>query len=242
MTEPLDLLAVMAHPDDAELLCGGLLIKSVDEGLRVGVLDLTRGELGSKGTAEIRAKEAEAAAAVMGLTVRRNAGLPDAGIRSDSPEARRVVVEHLRALRPGVVVTHARHGRHPDHREAARLTYDACYLAGLTNYPAAGQRHRPVTLLHATAFREDAPPPTLVVDITAWMDRKIEALAAYASQFEGATAMGEVYPGGDRPLFDQIRAHHARDGARIRVAYGEPYRLRHALELRSVTELGISAF
>ena len=241
MIEPLDVLAVMAHPDDAELLCGGSLIRSADRGERTGVLDLTRGELGSRGSAELRAKAAAAAAQILGLAERRNAGLPDSHLQN-SLEARVVVATLIRELRPRVVVTHWTEGRHPDHRVAAQLTWDACFLAGLKNFEAPGERHRPEKLVHATQFREDADPPTLVIDITEQMERKLQAIACYGSQFEGLKQAGEVYPGGDRPLPDQIRAVAARDGSRIRAAFGEPFRTRETMTWESLGTLPIGTF
>jgi len=239
--EGLDVLAVMAHPDDAELLCGGALIRSADQGERVGVLDLTRGESGTRGSADVRGGEAERAARIMGLTVRRTAGLPDAALQNDL-DSRRTVVELLRELRPRVVVSHWREGRHPDHRVAAELVYDACFLAGLKRFPAAGDPFRPFKVIQATAFREDAPPPSVVIDVTDQIDRKIEALAAYGSQFEGRSWAGEVYPGGERPLFEQIRAQLARYGSFIRVPYGEPFHVRESFHVDTLGGLDVGSF
>lgn len=241
MDEPLDLLAIMAHPDDAELLCGGALIRSADRGERTGVVDLTRGEAGSKGTSRSRQEEAEQAAAVLGLAVRRNAGLKDSGIRNDE-DSRARVVALIRALRPRVVVTHWTEGRHPDHREAAQLVYDACFLAGLAKYHAAGAPHRPLKVVHALAYREDAPKPTFVVDISEQMDRKLQAIACYPTQFEGVSGMGEVFPGGERPIEEQIRAGCARWGSLIRVAYGEPFWTRETMRLESLGETAVGTF
>lgn len=230
----LEVLAVFAHPDDAELLCGGALAAGVDRGERVGILDLTRGELGSRGTAAIRQAEAEAAARVLGVHRRDNAGLPD-GALEDSHDARRHLAGWLRALRPRVVVTHWTGSRHPDHRAAAALVASAFFLAGLRNLDAAGEPFRPERLVLATAFRQDAPPPSLVVDVTGVVERKLAAVACYASQFDGVAGAGEVYPGGDRPLREQIRAHLAVDGARIRVRAGEPFVIH---EPRALPSLG----
>lgn len=241
MPEPLDVLAIMAHPDDAELLCGGALRKSAKAGERTGIVDLTRGEMGSRGTPEIRAREAARAAEILGLAERRNAGLPD-GHLENSLEARRVVAGLVRALRPRVVVTHWADGRHPDHRVAAQLVWDACFLAGLKNFPADGEPHRPVKLVHATAFREDADPPSFVVDITGEMEDKVRAIAAYESQFEGLTQAGEVYPGGTRTLPDQVLAASARYGSLIRKAYGEPFRTRETLEWGTLGTLEVATF
>ena len=238
---PLDVLAVMAHPDDAELLCGGALLRSADRGERTGVLDLTRGEAGSRGTPETREAEATRASKVLGLAVRRNAGLPDAGIRNDG-ESRVVVASLLRELRPRVVVTHWLEGRHPDHRVAAELVHDACFLAGLQRYPAAGEPHRPFKLIHVLSYREDAPRPTFVVDITDQIERKLEALACYPSQFSGIRGMGEVYPGGERPLADQVRAQAAHYGSLIRTAYGEPFWTRETVQLESLALATVGTF
>jgi N-acetylglucosamine malate deacetylase 1 len=241
VSEPLDVLAVFAHPDDAELLCGGSLARSVDLGERVGILDLTAGELGSKGTPEIRAREAEEAARVLGIPVRTCAGLPD-GALEPSLEARVVVAAFLREFRPRVVVTHWIEGRHPDHRAAARLVLDGAFMAGLRNAPVDGAPFRPHKVIHAIAFREDAPPPSFVVDVSDQMDRKIRAMECFGSQFTGARAAGEVYPGGDRPLMEQVRAHLAGWGSRIRTAYGEPFWSREAVEAKSLGGLGVATF
>jgi N-acetylglucosamine malate deacetylase 1 len=237
----LDVLAIVAHPDDAELICGGTLLRCADAGERTGVLDLTRGEMGSRGTPELRAAEAEEASSILGLAVRRNAGLPDSQLQN-TPETRRVVAGLLRELRPRIVVTHWPRSRHPDHRAAADLTYDAAFLAGLKNLDAPGKAFRPFKVVHALSFREDPRKPTFVVDITPQMERKLNAVAAYRSQFEGASQGGEVFPGGDRSLEDQIRAQAARAGSLIRVAYGEPFWTRETVSFPSLGALPVSTF
>lgn len=239
--EPLDVLAVMAHPDDAELLCGGTLLRCADAGERTGILDLTRGETGSRGTPEIRAAEAEEASGILGLAVRRNAGLPDSRLQN-TPETRRIVVGLLRELRPRVVVTHWLRSRHPDHRAAAELVYDSSFLAGLKNFDAHGAAYRPFKVVHALSFREDPSRPTFVVEITDQMDRKLKAVAAFRSQFEGATQAGEVFPGGARTLQEQVRTHAARAGSLIRTAYGEPFWTRETLSVPSLGSLPVSTF
>ncbi|MDT8340157.1 MAG: bacillithiol biosynthesis deacetylase BshB1 [Longimicrobiales bacterium] len=241
MSEPLDVLAIMAHPDDAELLCGGALRKSSRTGERAGIVDLTRGEMGTRGSPEVRAREAARAAEILGLAERRNAGLPD-GHLENSLDARRVVAGLIRELRPRIVVTHWAEGRHPDHRVAAALVRDAAFLAGLRNFSASGAPHRPLKVVHATAFREDAEPPTFVVDITEDMEDKLAAIAAYESQFVGLTQAGEVYPGGARALPDQIRAACARYGSLIRQAYGEPFRAREVMAWGTLGTLEVATF
>jgi N-acetylglucosamine malate deacetylase 1 len=241
MTEPLDLLAVMAHPDDAELLCGGALIKAVSRGNRVGVLDLTAGEMGSSGSAEIRAQEAARAAEIIGLAERRCAGLPDSALENDL-RSRLVVAGHLRALRPRVVVTHWKVGRHRDHRIASELVRDACFLSGLKRLDAAGEPFRPLKLVYATAFREDAEPPDFVVDVSQQLRRKLEALSAYSSQFDGVRSIGEVYPGGERMVLEQVRMQMGHYGTYIRVEYGEPFRTEEPFDVADLSDLTVASF
>jgi bacillithiol biosynthesis deacetylase BshB1 len=239
--EPLDVLAVVAHPDDGELICGGSLIKSAEAGHRTGIMDLTMGETGSRGTPELRAQEAERAGEILGLAVRRNAGLPDSRLEN-TPDARSVVAGILRELRPRVVITHWMHGRHPDHRAAAELVYDASFLAGLKKFDAPGSPFRPSKVIHALSFREDPQKPTFVVDITSQIEKKLAAIAVYTSQFGDVTQAGEVFPGGDRSLQDQIRAQGARAGSLIRRAYGEPFWTRETMEASTVSDLTVSTF
>ncbi len=237
----LDLLAIAAHRDDAELTCGGTLIKAAAAGRRVGVLDLTQGEMGTRGSAALRAAEAEAAAAVMGLMVRENLALPDAGIEN-TDATRAQLVQVIRTLRPRVVIAPAPRGRHPDHRRATELIRDACFLAGLAKYtPGNAPVFRPFKLVHAVAYREDAGKPTFVVDVTAEFDRKMAAIRCYASQFDGATQAGEVFPNGE-PLYDMVTHQAAHYGSLIRARYGEPFFTEETMQVDDVTTLGVATF
>jgi N-acetylglucosamine malate deacetylase 1 len=235
---PVDLLAIVAHRDDAELLCGGTLARTAAQGYRTGILDLTAGERGTDGSAELRGREAAAAARVLGVAERRNAGLPDAGLEN-TPETRRRVAGFVRAFRPRVVILPYPKGRHPDHRVASQLAYDACFLAGLAKLDAPGDPHRPHKLLYALAYREDPVRPSFVVDVTGFIEQKMEAVRCYASQFDGKTWGGEVFPGGDRPLYDQVRMHAARYGSLIRTAYGEPFRVAETMQVDDVVALPV---
>lgn len=236
----IDLLAIAPHPDDAELFCGGTLIRAADQGYETGILDLSGGERGSRGTREQRQREAERAAEVLGLAVRRTLGLPDAGLRNDE-ESRVRLVEQIRELRPRTVILPYFEGRHPDHRVAAELGYDACYLAGLTNYPAAGPPHRPAKLLYALAYREHAPKPTFVVDISPVFERKLEAVRCYGSQFDDVKALGELFPA-EVPFYDLVRIQDAHYGSLIRAGYGEPFYTRETLQVDDVVALPVSSF
>ena len=238
---PLSLLAIAAHRDDAELTCGGTLIRAAESGHAVGVLDLTQGEMGTRGSAELRAAEADAAARVMGLAVRENLGLPDAGIRNDD-DTRARLVQVIRRLAPRVVIAPAPRGRHPDHRRATELIRDACFLAGLAKYaPGDAPATRPFKLLHVVTYREDAVKPTFVVDITAQFERKLDAIRCYASQFDGAIQAGEVYPNGES-LYDIVRHQAAHYGTLIRTRYGEPFFTEETMRVDDVTTLGVSTF
>lgn len=233
-----DLLAIVAHRDDAELLCGGTLAKAAAAGHRTGILDLTRGEMGTAGSADLRGEEAAAAAAILGITARHNAGLPDAGLEN-TPETRAIVAGFIRSFRPRVVILPYTTGRHPDHRIASQLGYDACFLSGLGKMALPGDPHRPHKLLYALTYREDAVKPTFVVDISDHMETKMRAIECYDSQFAGRTWGGEVFPGGDRPLYDQVRVHAARYGSLIRREYGEPFYTAETMEVDDVLALGV---
>jgi bacillithiol biosynthesis deacetylase BshB1 len=232
---PTHLLAIAAHRDDVELTCAGTLIKAADQGYTTGILDLTAGETGSRGNADLRGQEAERAAAIMGVGERRNAGLPDARL-ANTDEARRVVVEQIRHFAPRVVILPYPVGRHPDHRIASELARDACYLAGLSKYPADGTPHRPHKILYALAYREDPVKPTFVVDITEQFERKMAAIRCYASQFDGALNAGEIFPTG-QDLYSLVEIQNAHYGTLIRTRYGEPYWTHETLRVDDVVAL-----
>ncbi|HWL40417.1 MAG TPA: bacillithiol biosynthesis deacetylase BshB1 [Gemmatimonadaceae bacterium] len=235
-----DVLAIGAHPDDIELICGGTLIRAQMLGRRTGILDLSAGELGSRGTREIRAAEAKKAAAVMEVSVRENLGLPDGGI-VNTPETRAKIALVIRRLKPSVVITHSLHGRHPDHPVVAQLARDACFVSGLGKVEPGSPPHRPRKVLHALSFREDYQKPTFVVDITEAFEKKLEAVAAYASQFGDAVQAGEVYPNGE-PLSDLMRHHAAHYGSLIRRRYGEPFHTTETMLVDDVSTLEVATF
>jgi bacillithiol biosynthesis deacetylase BshB1 len=223
MTYDVDVLAFGPHPDDVELFCGGTLIRLADLGHSVGVVDLTRGERASHGTPEERARETEAASAVMGLAWRENLGLPDTGLDPASPAQLAACVEVLRRRRPELVLVPWIEERHPDHAAAAALVTKAVFYAGVRKVettPPSG-RHVPRQVLHY-AMRHRMPP-TFVVDTTAAAARKARAVACYASQ------VGRR-PGEDATLVSAplaLAAIEARDrhtGSLIGVEHGEALR------------------
>jgi bacillithiol biosynthesis deacetylase BshB1 len=235
-----DILAIAAHPDDIELICGGTLIRAQMLGRSTGILDLAAGELATRGTPEIRAKEAAKAAKVMGVSVRENLGLPDGGIQN-TPETRAKIAVVIRRLQPSIVITHSQHGRHPDHPIVAQLVRDACFVAGLKKVEPKVPPHRPRKVLHALSFREDNQKPTFVVDISESFEKKLEAIGCYGSQFGEAVQAGEVYPNGE-PLNDLIRHHAAHYGSLIRCRYGEPFYTTETMRVDDVAALEVSTF
>jgi N-acetylglucosamine malate deacetylase 1 len=235
-----DILAIAAHRDDVELTCGGTLIKAARQGRRTAVLDLTQGEMGTLGSAALRAAEASRAAEVMGLVARENLNLPDAGI-VNTPETRTVLARVIRRYRPRVVIAPSRQGRHPDHIATAQLVRDACFLAGLAKVAPELPKHRPHKVLHSITYRQDFERPSFVVDISDEFEQKLEAVRCYSSQFDGATQAGEVYPNGE-PLYDLVRHYAAYYGALIRTRYGEPFVTTEVVRVDDVVGMEVSTF
>jgi len=217
---PLDLLAVGAHPDDCDISCGGTLALAASQGYRTGILDLTRGEMGTNGTPEIRAAESAEAARILGLAGRWNAGLPDGGIRSLDPEQERVVVELIRAIRPAILLTHFPQDRHPDHVQASALMERVMYLSGLIRYEAQGNPFRPSGRFHFAS--RIGFHPTLVIDVSDHWDTKRRAILAHRTQVlrEGPGARATQLNQPD--FFERIEARMRHYGGMIGVRYGEP--------------------
>jgi bacillithiol biosynthesis deacetylase BshB1 len=241
MIEHVDLLAIAAHRDDVELTCGGTLAKAAKAGHRVGVIDLTQGEMGTRGDAKTRATEAEQAAKKLGVALRLNAGMRDAHLEN-TEASRKTLVALIRRTRPRVVILPFPVGRHPDHRVASELGRDACYLAGLAKYEpgTGGAAHRPFKLLYALAYREDPVKPTFVVDISEVFETKMQAIRCYGSQFDGAKAAGEIFPTG-QDLYELIRVQSAHYGSLIRQPYGEPFYTAETQQVDDVLQLGVQS-
>lgn len=235
-----DILAIAAHRDDVELTCAGTLIKAAKQGRATAVIDLTAGEMGTRGDAASRAAEAERAAAVMKLSARENLGLPDAGI-VNTPETRELLARAIRRFKPRIVIAPARQGRHPDHRATADLVRDACFVAGLAKLAPDVPKHRPHKVLHCITFRQDFEKPTFVVDISDEFEQKLEAIRCFDSQFGGATQAGEVMPTGES-LYDAVRHFSAYYGSLIRTRYGEPFFTTETMRVDDVAALEVSTF
>ena len=237
---PIDLLAIAAHRDDVELTCGGTLLVAAARGRTTGILDLSQGEAGTRGSADIRGEEAARAARILGVSVRENLGLPDAGI-VNSPETRAMVAGVIRRLQPRVVIAPSLKGRHPDHIAAAQLVRDASFVAGLARVAPGIPKHRPHKVIHAVTYRQDFERPTFVVDISDVFERKLDAIRCYGSQFDDTIQAGEVYPNGE-PLYDVVRHYAAYYGALIRTRYGEPFFTTETMRVDDVTTLDVATF
>ena len=235
-----DILAIAAHPDDVELLCGGTLIKAAKAGRTTAVVDLTAGEMGTRGDAKSRAAEADKAAQVMKLSARECLGMPDSGV-VNTPATREQVARAIRRYKPRVVIAPALQGRHPDHRVAAELIRDACFVAGLGKVAPDAPKHRPLKVIHCVTFRQDFEKPTFVVDISDEFEDKIAAIRCFETQFAGNTQAGEVYPNGE-PLLDAIRHYSAYYGSLIRAKYGEPFFTTETMRVDDVAALEVSTF
>ena len=226
MAGPVDLLVFGPHPDDLEIGLGGAIAKHVSLGHRVGLCDLTRGELGTNGTPEQRLTEGEAARAVLGADWRENLGLPDGDIGSD-PSHRRAIVELIRRARPKTIAVPYERDRHPDHVAASRLLTRAAFLSGLARYAAGGEKWRADWLLYY--FINDSTPPSFVVDVSAHYETKRAALKCHVSQFAPPTA-GAAATRLNTPRFQQlIESRDAQFGAQIGVEHAEGVLIRELL-------------
>jgi bacillithiol biosynthesis deacetylase BshB1 len=236
----LDILVLPVHPDDAELGCAGVILKHIADGKKVGIVDLTRGELGTRGSAEIRAQEAGESARILGLAVRENLAIPD-GFFQNTKEYQLRVIEAIRKYQPEIVITNAYHDRHPDHGRANQLVEDATFLSGLRKIETYldGEPQvewRPHLLLH---FIQDRYiKPDIIVDVTDYWDTKIESIRAFSSQFYNPEWEDEPETYISSPDFIQIIEARAREfGKSIGVKYGEGFTSKKILGVNSLFDL-----
>jgi bacillithiol biosynthesis deacetylase BshB1 len=233
----LDLLAVAAHPDDVELTCGGTLLKMARRGYKTGVLDLTAGEMGTRGTPEMRAKEAAKATKLIGASWRGTLGVPDSDVQPSRQHKLRLAGV-IRELRPKTVIIPYWEARHPDHYHASTLGYEGCFLAGLKALPIAGEAYRPFKILYATSFADVRP--TFVVDITKEFEQRRKAILAFASQFRPVKGevKSNVFLAIDR-LEDEMNQLARHYGQMIGVKYGEPFLTKELMQVENILELQV---
>lgn len=235
----LDILAIGAHPDDVELSCSGTIAKEVANGKRVGILDLTRGELGTRGSAEIRDNEAAAAAEVLGVSVRENLEFSD-GFFVNNPASQLEVIKILRKYRPDVVLCNAIDDRHIDHPKGSKLVSDACFLSGLrrieTIYEGNHQKQwRPKHVYHYIQWKDITPD--FVVDITGFMDKKIASVEAYGSQFFDVDSKEPLTPIATTNFKESITYRAKNLGRLIGVEYAEGFTAERYVAVDSIFDL-----
>jgi N-acetylglucosamine malate deacetylase 1 len=236
----LDILVLPVHPDDAELGCAGTILKEIALGKKVGIVDLTRGELGTRGSAEIREQEAAESGRILGLAVRDNLGLPD-GFFTNTKEYQLKVIEAIRRFKPGIVITNAYHDRHPDHGRASRLVEEAAFLSGLrkieTYYNDEPQEAwRPNLVLHF--IQDNYIKPDILVDVTGHWDKKVESIYAFGSQFFNPDWQNEPQTYISSPEFIAVIDARAREfGKSIGVKYAEGFTSRKILGVNSLSDL-----
>ena len=233
----LDLLAIAAHPDDVELTCGGTLLKMAQRGYKTGILDLTAGEMGTRGTTETRAKEATKAAKLLGVKWRDTLGVPDSDVQPSRQHKLRLAAV-IRELKPKTVILPYWEARHPDHYNASTLGYEGCFLAGLKQLPLEGEPHRPFKILYSTAYA--SVRPTFVVDITPQYEQRRRAILAFRSQFRPKNSEREsrVFLAIDRleEEMNQLARHY---GQMIGVKYGEPFLQKELMQVEDIVKMDV---
>jgi N-acetylglucosamine malate deacetylase 1 len=236
----LDILVLPVHPDDAELGCSGTILKEVALGRKVGIVDLTRGELGTRGSAEIRDQEAAASGKILGLAVRDNLELPDGFFENSKPHQLKVI-EAIRRFKPEIVITNAYHDRHPDHGRASDLVEDSAFLSGLrkieTFYNGEKQQEwRPNLVLHF--IQDNYIKPDILIDVTEYWDRKLQSIHAFGSQFYNPGWENEPQTYISSPEFIQVIEARAREfGKSIGVKFAEGFTSRKMLGVDDLFDL-----
>jgi len=235
----LDILAFAAHPDDVELSCSATLMKHIDLGKKVGIIDLTQGELGTRGNIESRYTEAENASKIMRIHVRENLKLKD-GFFDFSEENKRMIIQQIRRFQPEIVLANAIEDRHPDHGRAAKLVADSCFLAGLrkieTSYGGESQSaYRPKAVYHY--IQDHYIKPDIIVDTSEYMDRKLEAIKAFKTQFYDPNSIEPVTPISGEVFFDFIKARMIQTGRNIGVKYAEGFTTARQIGVHNLFDL-----
>ena len=231
-----DLLIIMAHPDDAELCCSGTILSCIDNGFSVGMIDLTRGELGTRGSGKIRIEEANNAAKVLGVNFRHNLELRD-GFISDDKESIFEVVKIIREFKPKVIITNSKTDRHPDHESAASLVKKACFLSGLIKINTKKdnldqESWRPKSLLYS--IQNNYVEPHFVVDVSKYIDVKINAINCFKSQFYDPKSEENDSFISTKEFMDFIKSRSIEMGHSIGVKHGEGFTSENKLKLTSL--------
>lgn len=236
----LDILAIGVHPDDVELSCSGTILKHIAQGKKVGILDLTRGELGTRGTPALRTEEAMNAAKILGVTVREQLTMAD-GFFENNETNQKHIIQVLRKYQPEIVLCNAISDRHPDHGRAAKLTADACFYSGLRKIETYGDDNklqnpwRPKAVYHY--IQDQFIHPDFVIDITAHMDKKMESIMAYSSQFYDPSSQEPETPISSKSFMETVKAKAAILGRAINCNYAEGFTVKRYPGVESLFDL-----
>ncbi len=235
----LDLLAIGVHPDDVELSCAGTILKHIALGKTAGILDLTRGELGTRGNAALRTQEAMASAKILGVSAREQLSMPD-GFFANNELYQREVIKMIRKYRPEIVLCNAISDRHPDHGRSAQLVSEACFYSGLAKIEtqldgAAQQAWRPKAVYHY--IQDQYITPDFVIDISSYMDKKMEAVMAFSSQFFDPNSKEPETPISSKNFAEYVRAKHALMGRSINATFAEGYTVNRIMGVNNLFDL-----
>ena len=231
----LDVLAIAAHPDDVEQTCGGTLIRMAEMGYRTGALDLTAGDMGTRGSPEERVAESEAAAQHLLLGWRGNLHFPDARLENNIA-GRMTLAQQVRELQPRVVILPYWQARHPDHYRAAEMGYESCFLAGLKRLDEYTEPHRPFKIVYSSIYAD--VKPSFITDISAQFERRMAALLSYKSQY-GATGEGsDLFPQ-EAEIRERLGAIARFYGNQIGVKYGEPFVVKEAMRVDDLVAMPV---
>ncbi|HPT28446.1 MAG TPA: bacillithiol biosynthesis deacetylase BshB1 [Bryobacteraceae bacterium] len=234
----LDVLAIAAHPDDIEQTCGGTLMRMQEMGYLTGALDLTAGDMGTRGTPEIRMKEARDAASILRLSFRENLQMPDARLENNIA-LKMTLMGVIRRLKPKTVVLPYWEARHPDHSMASILGFEASFLAGLAKMDDQAPPHRPRKVVYVSSYAPVAP--SFVVDITPYFDRRMESLFAYKSQYAELVDGASLFPNREE-ITDRLRSIARYYGNLIGAKYGEPYVVKETMSVGDLVAMGSRTF
>jgi bacillithiol biosynthesis deacetylase BshB1 len=235
----LDILAIGVHPDDVELGCSGTLLKHIKQGKKVGILDLTKGELGSRGSGELRLIEAANSAKILGITARENLGYADGFFTNDKAH-QLGIIEILRKYQPDVVLANAPRDRHPDHGRASQLVSEACFYSGLVRIETTldgkpQELWRPKAVYHY--IQDRFLKPDFVVDVSEFVPQKMESILAFSSQFYNPESELPETPISSKKFFDFIKARMANFGRDINVDYAEAFTIERLIGIEDITLL-----
>ncbi len=237
MVRELDILAIAAHPDDVEQTCGGTMIAMAEKGYRTGIMDLTAGDMGTRGTPKLRIEESQEAARILLASHRENLGMPDARLEN-SLAGKMTIAARIRELRPRAVIIPYWEARHPDHYRAGEMAYEACFLAGLAKIDPYTKPHRPYKVIYSSLY---APvTPSFVVDISSQFERRMAALMAYKSQYGGGEG-SDLFPA-ETEVRERLASIARYYGNLIGCKYGEPFVVKETMRVDDVVSMGVRSF